>query len=82
MRRQTKAIIEYGLPNFISSLLEALEQGWEIDDDNPPAVYGFAYEAHLSRSADITDEQKATRAEILARARQAKADKAAAKGAE
>lgn len=79
MRRQTKAIIEYGLPGFINALLEAVEAGWEVDEDNPPAVYGFAYETHLTRSADITDEQRATRSEILAKARQAKADKAAQK---
>lgn len=79
MRRQTKAIVEYGLPTFVKAILDACEDGWEVDFDNPPCTWGTTYEAHLTRSADITDEQRLSRAEILAKARAAKAAKAAEK---
>lgn len=78
MKRQTKTIVEYGLPGYMKEVIKALEEGWEIDWDNPPAVYGFAYEAHLSHEGEISEEAKLSQSEILRKARQAKADKAVA----
>lgn len=82
MKRQTKAILAYGLPQFIKDILQATDEGWEIDDDNPPLTWGFTYEAHMSRSAEITDEERFDRNANLAKARAAKAAKAAEKTAE
>lgn len=63
--------------------------GWSLDENRPMALFGFMWEVWFLRNA--TDEQLAkdeaelgrlSRSEITAIARQAKAEKAAARKAE
>lgn len=74
----SKTIQNPNLELFIREVIEATSQEWEIDPKNPPQMYGFYYETIMLRDEEIADEVKASRAEILARARAAKAAKAAA----
>ena len=50
-----------------------VRDGWSIDDNAPPDMVGFRYCLSLIRD----DEPKLTRAEILSKAREAKAAKGA-----
>lgn len=73
--KQTKSILTPSIYVFAYELQEAILDGWEIDGDVPPVTWGIAYEVGLMREVD-ENAPKLTRAEILARAREAKAAKA------
>jgi len=76
--KQTKVILQYNLQTFIQEILESVENGWELDQNDPPCVWGTSYECRMTRADDVPEEYKITRAEILHKARAAKAAKAAA----
>lgn len=76
--KQTKAIMEYSLQTFIKEIIDSVDKGWELDERDPPDVWGTTYECRMVRSDDVTEEIRASRAEILRKAREAKAAKAAA----
>lgn len=69
----TGSAIEVGF-----DLERLIHEGWEIDEDEPLQPFGFGLLVGLIRDpANAKDpEPKLSRAEILAKARQAKADKA------
>jgi hypothetical protein len=77
MTTLTKTLIKYGLPDYTEALAEALKAGWELDASNPPTVIGFTFTCPLKRDDGIEDPVKLSRAEILRKAREAKAAKAA-----
>jgi hypothetical protein len=89
MNEERKSIINPSLPAFMREFQEHVQQGWELDEANGPKMWGIAYETGLVRNdktvtamVERLDEQGMpkpvrTRAEILADARQAKADKRA-----
>lgn len=87
---ETKSIINVNLSAFLREFQEHVQQGWEIDDNAPPNLWGVAYETGLVRTdksiaAMATRQVDAppplTRAEILARARAAKVAKRLEQGA-
>ena len=73
--KNSKAILTGNLESFVVQILEAADDGWELDPSNPPAMLGYNFECIMLRDSDIKDEVKLTRAEILANARAAKAAK-------
>jgi hypothetical protein len=73
--KNSKAILTGNLESFVVQILEASDEGWEIDPSNPPTMLGYNFECIMLRDSDIKDEAKLTRAEILANARAAKAAK-------
>jgi hypothetical protein len=81
--KQVETVVAYTLDEFIEGIVEKVKQGWDIDRDKSPILYGFIYECGLVRDAtqiqldkDAAELAKPTRAEILAKARAAKAAKA------
>lgn len=72
-----KTLTCMGLQDYTKALVEAIKAGWEIDSSNPPIVIGFTFTCPLKRDDGIEDPLKPSRAEILRRAREAKALKAA-----
>lgn len=80
MTMTSKAVANPNLEIFISELIDLVKQGWEIDPSNPPAQWGYMYECTMLRDEDIVDPPAPmTRAEILAKARAARANKNAQK---
>lgn len=80
--KQETVILSYSLPDFIYKIDEHRQAGWEFHKDHEPGVFGFTYECHMIRNAtddqlekDQTEANKPSRAEILAKARAAKAAK-------
>lgn len=73
--KNSKAILTGNLESFIVQILEAVDEGWELDPSNPPTMLGYNFECIMLRDSGIMDEIKRTRAEILASARAAKAAK-------
>ena len=80
--KQTKVILQYNLQTFIKEITDSVNNGWEIDDNDPPDVWGTAYECRMVREDEVAEEIRISRAEILHKARAAKAAKAAAAKAE
>lgn len=87
MIKQHKVVLQNSLPAFIFAIDELRQEGWEFDPEMLPTTYGFSYEAGMVR--EITSEQleqeqveanKPSRAEILAKARAAKAARKSANG--
>lgn len=75
--KTTKQILDPNLGIFVQAVIDAALQGWTIQEANPPTLLGFCYETVMERDEDIVDPPaKLTRAEILAKARDAKAAKA------
>lgn len=62
------------------ALEQAIKDGWKLDPEDPPADIGFRYELVLVREDEPV--VKPTRAEILAKARQAKEAKRQESGEE
>lgn len=77
MPKATKVIQSPNLAEFVKLVVEASRDGWEIDDMNPPSLYGYFYETVLLKDENDVEPPKPTRAEILAKARASKAQKAA-----
>lgn len=67
---------------FINEIVEATAQGWKLDEQNPPNLYGYFYETHLLMPENEVPEVKPSRAEILGNARAAKKAKAQADASE
>lgn len=76
---QTITVLAPGLQKFVVDIVELVEDGWQLDEENMPTTIGFMYEAHLWRNPTEAQRQagpKLSRPEILAKAREAKAAKA------
>lgn len=80
--KQQQTILCGSLQEFVFTIDELRRDGWEFDPDMPPIEYAFKYECGLIRNAseqqiqkDQAIEGKPSRAEILAKARAAKAAK-------
>jgi hypothetical protein len=74
-----KTLMDPNLIVFVQLILDAVADGWTIDPQNPPNMVGYWYETIVQREDEPAT--KASRAEILAKARAAKAAKAAAEAA-
>lgn len=78
----TKPILSPNLGIFCQMLVDHAKQGWDIDSSNPVDLYGYMYECQMVRDEDVIDPPpKPTQAEILAKARAAKAERKAAEAA-
>lgn len=78
--KTSKPVLNANLGEFIKEIIVLAGQGWEIDDNNPPSLFGYMYETVMLRDENIEDPPAPlTRAEIAAKAREAKAAKKAAK---
>lgn len=73
MTEEKDVVLCNSLAEFVFRIDEMRQNGWEFDPEMPPVVYGFSYEAGFKRPAK--DNGKPSRAEILAKARAAKAAK-------
>lgn len=77
--KETKQIVTPNFSVFMAELEEHLSLDWKIDwEQMPPAASVFLYECGLVREVEENAQPKLTRAEILAKAREAKAAKKAA----
>lgn len=74
---QNKTVLTPNLGAFVREIAELVADGWEVDDDHEPGLFGFSYECHLVRQVPEGHVEKLTRAEILANARAAKKAKKA-----
>jgi hypothetical protein len=80
---KTKMIVNPSLYVFVAEIEEAINEGWKVDlENNPPVMAGWMYECGViledeEESSDSV-KPKMTRAEALAAARKAKAEKKAA----
>lgn len=68
-------VLEASLLTFMEEVKGLWNDGWEIDPDVPPHMFAFQYKVGMVKEVFSEEElvQKETRAEILARARAAKA---------
>lgn len=73
-----KVIQSHNLIEFVSLIVQATKEGWEVDEMNPPSLYGYLYETHVLIDENDVPEAKPTRTEILTTARAAKKAKATA----
>lgn len=78
--RQEKLVSSPSLPAFVIECMDHATQGWKVDPERIPAQFGFLHECYLIRDAsalqiehDEKEAAKPSRAEILAKARAAKA---------
>lgn len=62
---------------FVSEIVAAVKDGWEIDEQNPVGIYGFHFEAHLLKDESLISK-KISAADNAANARSAKKLKAEA----
>lgn len=75
----SKDIADYSLQAFVARVLEAAEQGWTIDEWNPPQQLGPMFVTNMLRDEEVIDPPTPmSRAEVLAKARAAKKAKAEA----
>lgn len=74
---ERRVVIESSLQSFLEACKALWADGWEMDELEPPMVYMFQYKVGMIREvlseADIV--YKASRGEVLAKARAAKAEK-------
>lgn len=82
MIEQKEVVLCNSLSEFVYRIDEMRQNGWEFDPEMPPVVYGFSYEAGFMRAIsdkqhaeEVAELNKPTRADILAKARAAKAAK-------
>lgn len=66
---------------FVAEVVQAVKDGWSIDEQNPAGMYGFHFEVHLLKDEKLIDKSP-TRADLAANARSAKKLKAEAKPVE
>lgn len=88
MDKQTRDVVQYHLQGLIAEVVALTLDGWAVDKDFPGEAVGHngytvtmfrdanTVEALRVRGATIAEKPKETRAEILARARAARAAKA------
>ena len=74
--KSRKIIQDPNLTSFVLAVVAAVKEGYEIDEQNPPVLYGYLYETHLLIDENAVPVHKPSRAEILGNARKAKKDKA------
>lgn len=79
---QRQVVLEYNPVTLAYKIQELVLDGWLIDEDRPLNQIGFYWECGFirdstaaQRQADAEQAEKPTRAEILAKARAAKAAK-------
>lgn len=81
MSTETKTIINTSLQGFMMDFQEHVQEGWEMDMQNPAGLFGVAYETGLVRTdksiaallkAGVDRPPVRSRADILADARAAK----------
>lgn len=53
MTTETKTIISTSLYTFCIKLQEHVQNGWEIDPNNYPSMFGIAYESGLIKKDKI-----------------------------
>lgn len=75
MLKNSKQILSNNLEDFVVQIINEVENGWELDPNYPPGMFFHSYECGLVRDSEIQEEIKRSRAEILAKARAAKAAK-------
>lgn len=76
----SKQVCHDNLIVFIQQIVDLALQGWEVDERNPPMLLGYLYECQMLRDEEVVDPPpKPTRAEILAKAREAKKAKSEGK---
>lgn len=75
MTTQTKEIVDPSPHAVAKKVAELATQGWQLEDEPPMGLYGWLYVATMTFEGEPPAE-KLTRAEILAKARAAKANKA------
>jgi hypothetical protein len=72
--KEIKTIINPSLYKFVADIEESVKEGWDVDFENaPPIMWGLVYEVGMIREAE--EKPKMSRAESLAVARAAKAEK-------
>ena len=74
--KQEKHVTSTSLPAFVIECLQLQKQGYELHEEFLPAQFGPQYECTMVRTAtpeQLAHDAKPTRAEILAKARAAKA---------
>lgn len=77
---QTTVVMDASLAEFTQQVIDLAREGWELDEQNPPRMVGWQYEAHLWRNPtelQRAEQPKLSPAERMAKARAAKAEKAA-----
>jgi hypothetical protein len=79
---EAKSLVDHNYTGIIRQFQEHVQQGWEIDPQSPPDIWGIAYQVHIVRNDKTLAamaarlpgaEPKLTRAETLQIAREAKA---------
>jgi hypothetical protein len=77
--KQHTVVLCRSLAEFVYTIDEYRQAGWLFDPDMPPVEFAFQYECGMIREVteeQIEQENKPSRADILAKARAAKAAKA------
>lgn len=83
---EAKTLVDLNYTGIVRQLQEHVQQGWEIDSNMPPDIWGIAYQVHLVRNDKTLAamasrlpgaEPKMSREETLRLARDAKAAKRA-----
>lgn len=75
---QTTTVFTHSLPSLVEEVVRLTKDGWELDPNFPADTFGFSYHVGMIRSAtpeQLAKDAKPSRAEILANARAAKAEK-------
>jgi hypothetical protein len=73
-----KTIVNMNLSQFVQDVADATLQGWDVDPGKPAEQWGLLYEVGMVLNDERASEyvEKPSRAEILQKARAAKAAKA------
>lgn len=80
--RQEQNFLDPNIGTVALKIQEMVRDGWSLDEDRPVTLYGFMWEVWFERDAtdaqiekDAAEAAKPSRAEILAKARAAKAER-------
>jgi hypothetical protein len=77
--KQGTTVVSASLPIFIADIIDLTKKGWEVHPDYEPNQGPILYECLMVREPtpeQTAEDNKPSRAEILAKARAAKAAKA------
>lgn len=77
-QKATLKIVHPNLEVFVTEMMKAAVDGWELDPQTPPMQIGVLYDGTLLKDENLVEPPKPTRTEILTNARAAKKAKAAA----